>query len=547
MKTFLLAPRSYLGRAFAVAALGLAVGAQAMADVRGLNSNKRVPGEYIVVMKKDIAASKASRLAAVQSFANYVETSFQAKVSHQYQNVLPGFVVNASEAAISELAKDENVAFVEANQYVSINEIQPNATWGIDRIDSRTGSDSSYFYTATGQGVSAYVIDTGLHSTHVEFTGRVGEGFSVIDDGQGTNDCNGHGTHVSGTLGGTEYGVAKDVTLHPVRVLNCQGSGTIAGVLEGVDWVAANATLPAVANMSLGGSASAALDVGIANAVDTGVVFVVAAGNSNGNACSESPAREDSVITVGATTQNDQRAAFSNFGPCVDIFAPGAGITSSFNSSDTATKALSGTSMASPHVAGAVALLLEQFPSESPDLITRRLVANSEAGIVSNPGVGSPDRFLYTAPEGSAEPAPNPFESLGDKVTHRLKEAVAMGNEADGKDLYGCVTIKNGEFIPGKYGTHLSACNIALDGVETQGFTFNFVTGSNASWVSASTRSLPAGSIVYGSHGGSDLYLCRAKVFDGLHLGQVTDNGDCLIPYGGNVESISSFEVLVAD
>ncbi len=547
MKAFSLTPRSRLGMALTVSALGLAVAAQAMADVRGLHSNTRVPGEYIVVMKQDTAASKVSRLAAVQSFANYVETSFQAKVSHQYQNVLPGFIVNASEAAISELAKDENVAFVEANQYVFINETQLNAPWGIDRIDSRTGQDSSYFYTSSGRGVNAYVIDTGLHSTHVEFTGRVGEGFSIIDDGLGTNDCDGHGTHVSGTLGGTVYGVAKDVILHPVRVLNCQGSGTVAGVLKGVDWVAANAKLPAVANMSLGASASGALDEGIANAVDTGVVFVVAAGNSTANACGESPARENSVITVGATTRHDQRASFSNFGPCVDIFAPGAGITSATNSSDTATKALSGTSMASPHVAGAVALLLEQFPSETPDLITRRLVANSVAGIVTIPGAGSPDRFLYTAPEGSAEPAPNPFESFGDKVTHTLKEAVAMGYEADDKDLFGCVTIKNGEFIPGKYGTHLSACNIALDGAETQGFTFNFITGNNASWVTASTSSLPAGSIVYGSLGGSDLYLCRAKVASGLHLGQVTDNGACLIPFGGIVESISSFEVLVAN
>ncbi len=547
MKAFSLIPRSRLGIALTVSALGLVVGAQAMADVRGLHSNKRVPGEYIVVMKQDIGASKVSRLAAVQSFANYVETSFQAKVSHQYQNVLPGFVVNASEAEISKLAKDENVAFVEANQYVFINETQFDATWGIDRIDSRTGSDSSYFYTSSGQGAHAYVIDTGLLSTHVEFTGRVGEGFSAINDGNGTTDCNGHGTHVSGTLGGTVYGVAKDVTIHPVRVLGCGGSGTFAGVLEGVDWVAANAKLPAVANMSLGGSASAAIDAGVANAVSSGVVFVVAAGNSNTSACGSSPAREAAAITVGATSRSDQRASFSNFGPCVDIFAPGVGITSAFIESDTDTGDLSGTSMASPHVAGAVALLLEQFPNESPDVIRRRLEANSVAGIVKNPGVGSADRFLYTAPEGSAEPAPDPFEPLGDKVTFSLRDAVALGNEADGQDLYGCVTIVDGDFIPGKYGTHLRACNIAQDGVETQTFKFRFITGNNASWVSASTGSLPAGSIVYGSLGGSDLYVCRATLSGGLHPGQVTDNGACLIPYGGGVESMSSFEVLVAN
>ncbi len=549
MKAVSLTSRSYLGKAFAVAALGLAVGAQAMADVRGLHSDKRVPGEYIVVMKKDIGANKVSRLAAVQSFANYVEKSFQAKVIHKYQNVLPGFVVNASEAAISELAKDKNVDFVETNEYVSINATQSNARWGLDRIDSRTGKDSVYSYATTGKGVHAYIIDTGLRSTHEEFAGRVGEGFTNLDDDVGTEDCHGHGTHVAGILGGTTYGVAKEVILHPVRVMNCKGTGTKANVIEGIDWVAANAKLPAVANMSLEGLASAAQDMAVSYAVfEKGVVFAVAAGNSDTDACTVSPAREDSALTVGALAEDDARASFSNFGPCIDIFAPGVAIESAWNGSDTDTKYLAGTSMASPHVAGAAALLREQFPNESAYLITRRIIANSVEGAVSDPGRGSVNRYLYTAPEGSAAPAPTPFEApFGDKVTHLLKEAVPLGNEADGNLLYGCIAFKNDAFIPGKYGPHLSACNIALNGVEDQGFTFGFITGKNASWVSASTNSIPAGSIVYGDLGGSDQYLCRATLSEGLHLGQVTDNGDCLIPYGGNVESLSSFEVLVAD
>ena len=211
------------------------------------------------------------------------------------------------------------------------------------------------------------MIDTGIRASHQEFAGRIGNGFTAITDGQGTNDCNGHGTHVAGTTGGTTYGVAKQVTLHPVRVLSCSGSGSNSGVIAGVDWVTANHVKPAVANMSLGGGVSTALDNAVQNSIAAGVSYAVAAGNSNANACNYSPARAANAVTVGSTTSSDARSSFSNFGTCVDLFAPGSSITSAWYTSNTATNTISGTSMASPHVAGALALYLH----DEPDRVAR--------------------------------------------------------------------------------------------------------------------------------------------------------------------------------
>jgi len=246
--------------------------------------------------------------------------------------------------------------------------------------------------------VTAYIIDTGVLSTHTEFGGRVLSGFSSVSDSNGTEDCNGHGTHVAGTVGGSNFGVAPGVAIVPVRVLDCSGSGSTSGVIAGIDWVIANhvAGTPAVANMSLGGGRSSALDIAVRSGVDDGVVFVVAAGNSTANACQSSPAGEPLAITVGSTTSADTRSSFSNYGSCVDVFAPGSSITSAWYTSTTASNTISGTSMASPHVAGVAALGLEIAPNASVAQISAWITTTATPGVVGDAGTGSPNLLIYS-------------------------------------------------------------------------------------------------------------------------------------------------------
>lgn len=276
-----------------------------------------------------------------------------------YDQAINGFAGFLSSDQVCVLQKRGNVLNVEADKEMSINATQTGATWGLDRIDQQSLSlDSNYSYTSTGAGVDAYEIDTGILGTHTEFTGRMKNGYSAIGKSTNTTDCNGHGTHVAGTVGGTSYGVAKKVSLIPVRVLNCQGSGTNSGVIAGINWAITThvSGKNAVANLSLGGGVSPALDTALENLISDGVTVVVAAGNDYfANSCHYSPARVPNAITVAASTNTDGIASFSNIGSCVDIIAPGVGITSSWIKSNTATNTISGTSMASPHVAGAVA------------------------------------------------------------------------------------------------------------------------------------------------------------------------------------------------
>jgi subtilisin family serine protease len=305
-----------------------------------------------------------------------------------------------TEAQARQLSKDPAVAYVEQDRKMeALGTQSAPPSWGLDRIDQRDlPLNNSYSYANDGSGVKAYIIDTGIRTSHSAFGGRASWGINTSGDGNDT-DCNGHGTHVAGTVGGAPYGVAKGVKLVAVKVLNCAGSGSYSGVIAGIDWVTAEHQpgQPAVANMSLGGGASAAVDDAVTNSINDGVVYAIAAGNSNDNACSYSPARTRAAITVGASTNTDARASFSNYGTCVDIFAPGQSITSAWNTGDSATNTISGTSMASPHVAGAAARVLAANPQFTPQQVSDQMVSDATANKVGDPGTGSPNRLLYEA------------------------------------------------------------------------------------------------------------------------------------------------------
>ena len=289
-----------------------------------------------------------------------------------YTAAVNGFAATLNQGQLNALQHNPNVAYVEEDGVVQASTTQSGATWGLDRVDQRSlPLNGNYNYTNTGAGVTAYIIDTGILFSHTQFGGRASTGYDAVTAGGNAEDCNGHGTHVSGTVGGSTYGVAKSVTLVAVRVLDCSGSGSTSGVVAGIDWVTAHHATPAVANMSLGGGASTTLDNAVARSITSGVTYAIAAGNGNfvgiaQDACKSSPARVAAAITVGATDSNDKKTSWSNYGNCVDIFAPGLNITSSWYTSNTATNTISGTSMATPHVTGVAALYLQSNPGAFP-------------------------------------------------------------------------------------------------------------------------------------------------------------------------------------
>ncbi len=358
-----------------------------------------IKGQYIVVLKDNAAslASERSSLTRVSAVARNMATQHRARLVRSYDNVLRGFVVRADDRSLARLLADPRVAYVEEDGVVSVNATQTSATWGIDRVDQRDlPLNQTYNYDTTASGVHAYVIDTGLLGTHSQFSNRVGNGWSAISDGRGTTDCNGHGTHVAGTLGGSTYGVAKGATIHPVRVLGCDGTGAWSGIIDGMDWVAGNHTKPAVANLSIGGGATQSVDDAVTRLHNAGVTVVVAAGNNNASACNYSPARAAAAITVGSTTNTDARSSFSNYGSCLDIYGPGSNILSAWYTSTTATNTISGTSMASPHVAGVAALYLANNPNATPAQVRNAIVDNATSNKVTDAGSGSPNKLLYS-------------------------------------------------------------------------------------------------------------------------------------------------------
>src|SRR5688572_7242865 len=338
---------------------------------------------YIVTFTDDVADPGA--VAAEHARAH------QAQVSLVYSHALKGYAATVTDRGLSAIARDRRVANVERDGIASIVDTQNGATWGLDRIDQRSRPVDGTYTTnvADGTGVTAYIIDTGIRTSHSEFGGRAVFGTDTVDGGQAAIDCNGHGTHVASTVGGSNYGVAQGVTLVAVRVLNCAGSGSWSGVIAGIDWVTENHLItggPAVANMSLGGSASAAVDKAVSNSIADGVSYAIAAGNGNfvgiaQDACKSSPARVPAAMTVSATDQNDRKASWANYGKCVDWFAPGVGITSAW--SDGGIKTISGTSMATPHTAGVAALYLQTHSGASPAAVRDALYANTTKGVVT--------------------------------------------------------------------------------------------------------------------------------------------------------------------
>ncbi|HEX8273384.1 MAG TPA: S8 family serine peptidase [Longimicrobiaceae bacterium] len=358
-------------------------------------AGKSIPGQYIVVLKEGENPRSVAAVAGVSP--HFVYTA-----------ALDGFSATLNQGQLTALQHNPAVAYIEQDQEVSVSTTQTGATWGLDRIDQRNlPLNSAYEYTPTGAGVRAYIIDTGINTSHTNFGGRATSGYDAVDGGEAT-DCNGHGTHVAGTVGSSTYGVAKGVSLVAVRVLDCAGSGTNSGVIAGMDWVAANHVKPAVANMSLGGGASTAMDDAVNRMHNAGVTVVVAAGNENQNACNVSPSRAANAVTVGATTSSDARASYSNYGTCVDVFAPGSNITSTWYTSTTATNTISGTSMASPHVAGIAALYLEGTPAATPAAVANAIISTSTTNVVTGAGTGSPNRLVFSLLTGGGTTNPPP-------------------------------------------------------------------------------------------------------------------------------------------
>jgi Subtilisin-like serine proteases len=403
-------PRNALTQMLLVAIAGLTIPACSEEEPAGpslaptLGSaavSQVISGSYIVVFRPEV--SQAADL------ARQLVGSAHGTLRYTYGSAIKGFAADLPGNALDALRHNPNVAYVEqdgtAEVFGSGTQPAPPAPWGLDRVDQRAlPLSASYSWGTNGTGVHVYIIDTGIRTTHVDFGGRAAWNFNAVKGNDSDTDCMGHGTHVAGTVGGTTYGVAKGVSLHAVKVLDCTGNGRWSWVIAGIDWVTAHAAKPAVANMSLGGEYNQAVNDAVAGSVASGITYSIAAGNSSTDACTFSPASEPTALTVGAITKLDALASYSNTGPCVDLFAPGTSILSDWNNSDTTAVYLSGTSMATPHVTGAAALYLEAHPGATPSEVSAALLAGTTSNVITGLPGGTANRLLFTGDPSTPTP-----------------------------------------------------------------------------------------------------------------------------------------------
>ncbi|HSL17740.1 MAG TPA: S8 family serine peptidase [Methylomirabilota bacterium] len=481
-----------------VVLLTVASGAGA-ADIR--SNAEAVPDQYIVVLKPGVTERGGPPVAMV---AQDMALRYGAKrVLHTYEHAVKGFAVRMPEARAEMLARDPRIAYVEQDGIVRAVGSQSNATWGLDRVDQRElPLNQTYNYNQTGSGVRAYILDTGILISHNDFGGRASVGFDAFG-GNGI-DCNGHGTHVAGTVGGTVYGVAKGVSLVAVRVLDCTGSGTTSGVIAGIDWVTANHVKPAVANMSLGGGASDTLDAAVQSSIAAGVGYAVAAGNGNRagraqDACGYSPARVPEAMTIGATTSSDAKASYSNYGDCVDWFAPGSYITSAWYTSISATNTISGTSMATPHTAGAAALFLETTPGASAQDVRDFLYAETTKGIVTSSSTAN-NHLLYTLFDGGGSTNNPPSADFEFTCTDLTCDFTDTSSDSDGTIASWSWNFGDGATSTAQNPSH----TYAADGTYTVSLTVTDdggATGSTSQSVSVSSGGGGGGAITLSAYG----------------------------------------------